>query len=261
MMPEFISTELLVPVVVSMAMIMTRLGFLMIAIPAFGGTLLPKKIAVASVFVMSIAVYTGLPEVRPISLNPVSLIIAVFGEAALGASAGLAARMVFAAIDTAGQVLGVPMGMGFSQAIDPMSNAQSVVTSRFLALIATLLFFALDIHLVLIRYIIESFRGFGPGEVEFHGNVGIFLARKGGLMFNAAIQLAAPVLVTLMGVMAALGMLARIAPKVNLFVLSFAVSIGVGLLALKAALPNIVAYSRGLVLSIEPFVGEMLRNF
>ncbi len=261
MMPEFISTELLLPVVVALTMIITRLGFLMIAIPAFGGTLLPKKILVASVMVMSIAVYTGLPEVHPISLEPVSLIIAAFGEAVLGASAGLATRMVFAAVDTAGQVLGVPMGMGFSQAIDPTSNAQSVVTSRFLSMIATLLFFALDLHLVLIRYIIESFRVFGPGEVVFHGHVGLFLAQKGGMMFNAAIQLAAPVLVTLMGVMASLGMLARIAPKVNLFVLSFAVSIGVGLLALKAALPNVIAFSRGLILSIEPFVGDTLRNF
>lgn len=260
-MPYFFDTELLLPLGVTISMIMTRLAFLFLAAPAFGSEVLPRQIGIAIVFAISIAVYTGLPEIALISLKPIDLLIAVLGEAALGAAAGLAARIVFAAVETAGQVMGVPMGLGFSQSVDPLTNSHTVVTSRFLGLIVAMLFFALDIHLVLIKYIIESFKVLGPGEVVFDGGVGIYLARKAGLMFTSAIQLAAPVLVVLMGVMVSLGILARIAPKVNLFVLSFAVSIGVGLIALKAAVPNIVAYTRGLVSSIEPFVGEVLRNF
>ncbi|MBN2529690.1 MAG: flagellar biosynthetic protein FliR [Deltaproteobacteria bacterium] len=259
-MPGFMDTELLLPTFVTITMIMTRLGFLLLAIPTFGGNLVPKRILAAAIFVMSLAVYTGLPNLTPISLEPTDLIIAVFGEAALGACAGLASQLVFGAVETAGQVLGVPMGLGFSQAIDPLSNAQSVVTARLLGMIATLLFFALDIHLLLIRYIIDSFRILGPGQVIFSGDAGLVLVRKGGMMFSAAIQLAAPVLVTLMGVMVSLGMLARVAPKVNLFVLSFAVSIGVGLLSLKAAVPNIVAFTRALVLSIDTLVSDVLQS-
>ena len=261
LMPAFFDTELVLPLFVSIAMIMTRLVFLFLAMPTFGGALVPRKILAAAVFVISIAVYTGLPDLPVISLDPATLIIALFGEATLGGCAGIAARLIFGAVETGGQVLGVPMGLGFSQAVDPLTSSQTVVTSRFLGMIATMLFFALDVHLVLIRYIIESFRVMGPGEVVFSGDAGYVLARKGSLMFSAAIQLAAPVLVTLMGVMVALGMLARIAPKVNLFVLSFAVSIGVGLLSLKAAIPNIVAFTRGLVLSVDTIVGDVLQNF
>ncbi|MBN2342311.1 MAG: flagellar biosynthetic protein FliR [Deltaproteobacteria bacterium] len=260
-MPFFLDTELLLPLALSIAMIMTRLAFLFLAAPAFGAQVLPRNIGIAIVFVLSIAVYAGLPEVTILSLKPIDLVIAAFGEAALGAAAGLTARIVFSAAETAGQVMGVPMGLGFSQSVDPLTDSQSVVTSRFLGIIVAMLFFALDIHLVLIKYVVESFKILGPGEVVFDGQVGLLLARKGAMMFSSAIQLAAPVLVVLMGIMVSLGILARIAPKVNLFVLSFAVSIGVGLLALKAAIPNIVAYTRGLVLSIEPFVSEVLRSF
>ncbi|MBN2717493.1 MAG: flagellar biosynthetic protein FliR [Deltaproteobacteria bacterium] len=259
-MPSFFDTELLLPVFIAIAMIMTRLVFLFLAMPSFGGSLLPRNILAAAVFVIAVAVYSGLPNIPYISFDPVTLIKAIFGEAVLGAAAGISARIIFGAVETAGQVLGVPMGLGFAQAVDPLSNSQSVVTSQFLGIIVSLMFFALDGHIILIRYIIESFKIMGPGEVVFSGDVGYVLASKGALMFNAAIQLAAPVLVTLMGVMVSLGMLARIAPKVNLFVLSFAVSIGVGLFALKAAIPNIVAFTRGLVLSIEPLVGDVLRN-
>lgn len=260
-MPFFLDSQLLLPLGINIAMIMTRLLFLFISAPAIGSELLPQRISISIVFVISIAVYTGLPEIGMPSLLPIDLVIAAFGEAALGASAGLSARIIFGAVETAGQVMGVPMGLGFSQSVDPLTNTQSMVTSRFLGLIVGMLFFALDVHLVLIKYIVQSFKVMGPGEVIFNGEVGIVLARKAGIMFTAAIQLAAPVLVVLMGIMVSLGMLARIAPKVNLFVLSFAISIGVGLIALKAAIPNIVAFTRNIVNSIEPFVGEVLRSF
>ena len=68
-------------------------------------------------------------------------------------------------------------------------------------------------------------------------------------------------MLVLMCVMIALGLLARVAPKVNLFVLSFAVSIGVGILSLKAALPESLEYIRGLTTRLEPMLGEVIRSF
>jgi flagellar biosynthetic protein FliR len=260
-MPPFVDVELLLPAIATVGLIIVRMGFMFMTAPVISSTAVPMKIKAATVVAISVTIYLGMPRVTLMNLDLISFGVACFGEAAVGAAAGVATRLVFGAVETAGQLIGVPMGLGFSSSVDPLTNTESVAPARFFGLIMSMVFLALDLHLLLIKAIIQSFIIMPPGEVVLDGSVGYLLAQKANLVFIAAVSLAAPVLVVLMGVMVSLGILAKVAPKVNLFVLSFAVSTGVGVLALKAAVPNIVAFTRGLGLKIEPLVASVLSGF
>jgi flagellar biosynthetic protein FliR len=260
-MPGFLNIDTLLPLAIGFSFVLIRMAFLILTAPLFGSKLVPRRIVAASVCVFSFAVYMGLPRHLFFNMTIGDYIVSAFGEAVLGSAAGFGARIVFSAIESAGQVLGVPMGMGFSQVIDPLSNSRSVVTSRFLGAIVALVFLTLDIHHILLAYLVASFNRIPPGNVIVPGEVGFVIVNRAALIFSTAVQLAAPVLIVLLGIMFSLGMLARVAPKVNLFVLSFAISIGVGLIALRAALPNILAYTRTIVGTIDPFVNDILKNF
>jgi flagellar biosynthesis protein FliR len=253
--------DALIPFAIGFTLVAVRIAFLLVSSPLFGSRLIPRNILAAATVVISFAAYMGLPDHKTPPLEALPIAIAIAGEAALGAAAGLTARIVFATVESAGQMIGVPMGLGFANMIDPMSDTTSVVTARFMGIAVSLVFLALDGHHVLLRMIIGSFSSIPPGEVALSSAVGIALSAKVNMMLKAGLQLAAPVMLVLMCVMIALGLLARVAPKVNLFVLSFAVSIGAGILSLKAALPDILSYIRGLTTRLEPMLGEVLRSF
>jgi flagellar biosynthesis protein FliR len=253
--------DVLIPFAIGFTLVAVRVAFLLISSPIFGSRLIPRNILAAAIVVVSFAAYMGLPEHRPPPLEAIPIAIAIAGEAALGAAAGLTARIMFAAVEGAGQMIGVPMGLGFANMVDPMSDTATVVTARFMGIAVSLVFLSLDGHLALLRMVIGSFAAIPPGEVVLSGEVGLKLAAKTGMIFESGLQLAAPVMIVLIGVTIALGLLARVAPKVNLFVLSFAVSIGVGILTLQAALPDMLAYTRGLTTRLEPMLDEILRSF
>ena len=261
-MPLLPDTSVVAPLAVVFGLVLIRIAFLMISSPIFSASLIPKKVLAAVIAVVSFASFMGLSHRPLVPMELTVLIPAGLGEAAVGAAAGLSVRIIFAAIEGAGQLIGVPMGLGFSQAVDPMTNNGSVVTSRFLGVVVGLVFLVMDGHHVLLRMISRSFDIVAPGAASLLSvEVGMTILQKASLIFKSSVQLAAPVLLVLLGVMVALGLLARVAPKVNLFVLSFAISITVGLIALRAAMPNIMVYVRWMVSRTEPMMAEVLGKF
>jgi flagellar biosynthesis protein FliR len=251
----------LLPLGALFLLIATRMGGLFLVAPIFSSHAVPAKVRLSLLLIISFAVMLSLPTGAAPSLEVTSLIVSLFGEGAVGAAAGLSARIVLAAVETAGQLLGTPMGMGFANAVDPMSGGNRVVTSRFLGLIATMAFLALNVHHVLLSMIAQSFQVLPPGYAVPSLVSSKLLLENAAFIFDGAVRLAAPVMIVLLGVMATVGLLARVAPKMNLLVLSFAISVGLGLLTFRSVLPDMVAWIRGVVLRIEPIGMQVLDGF
>ncbi len=253
--------EALIPLFVVFLLISVRITFLFLISPVLSAAPMPRKFTGAILVLISVAVFFGLPDPSAPRLELGTLVLAIVGEASVGTAAGLTARLVFAAAEGAGRLLGIPMGLAFSNMVDPMTRVQAVVTSRFLGLIMAMIFLVLDMHLILIRLVAKSFVVLPPGQVIPSPSVGLHLSEKATLIFNGTMQLAAPVLLVLLGVMMAMAILAKVAPKVNLMVLSFAMSIALGLISMRAAIPEIVTWTRDAVTRIEPLVAETIGHF
>ncbi len=192
----------------------------------------PVKIGLAILITAVVAPTLPSPEIDPGSGAGLLLLAR---ETALGIAMGMAMRVVFAGVAAAGDVIGLQMGLGFAQFYDPQSNGQVPVLGQYLGLLATLTFLSLNGHLVMISTLIESFHAV-PVDAAGAGHW-LLLAEAGGMVMRAALLLSLPLVATLLVVNAALGVLTRSAPQLNIFAIGFPITMIVGFFALMLSLP------------------------
>jgi flagellar biosynthetic protein FliR len=193
---------------------------------------IPVRVKVGLAALTTLALAPSLPA--PQSADPAWLLAQ---QLAIGLAIGLAVQIAFAAFEIAGDLIGLQMGLGFAGFIDPQNADQSPLIGGFLGLVATLVFLAINGHLMMLAGLAESFRAVpvgapAPGAQDLHA-----LALLGGEMFKVGLHLALPVLATMLIVNLALGVLARAAPQLNIFAVGFPATILIGLVALVLAMP------------------------
>ena len=154
----------------------------------------------------------------------------------LGVAMGFAMRLVFAAIDIAGEVIGFQMSLSFATAFDPQNGGQSAVLQEFLGLLATLTFLALNGHLMLIAALAQTFSFLPVTATPLAAGGWGELARAGGYVFAAGVLLALPLIATLLVTSIALGVLTRAAPALNIFAVGFPITLTVGFTMLALSL-------------------------
>lgn len=213
------------------------LGVIALA-PVLGHSSIPRRQKIAFGLIVTLILAPLLPPppaIDPFSLNGV-LILA--NQLLIGVAMGLAMRIVFAAIELAGELVALTMGLNFATFFDPQNHGASSVVSQFLLAIGTLTFLTLDGHLLLLSALAESFRTLPLGASSL-GSQGILgIAEWGSTVFSAAIQLSLPMVAALLVASASLGILTRAAPQLNIFGVGFPISIGFGLLVMGLALPH-----------------------
>ncbi|MFC0135047.1 flagellar biosynthetic protein FliR [Massilia eurypsychrophila] len=220
---------------------LTRILGLIAASPLFGNSSVPQsmKISLGVLLAMMIApAIPALPAVDPMSMAGFLILLQ---ELLIGLSMGFAMRIVFAAIEMAGEVSSLTMGLGFATFFDPLSKGRSSAVSQFLALIATMAFLAVNAHLVLLEALAESFISMPVSATPMAAGAPLELARWGARIFSAGLQLSLPIVAALLITNVALGILTRAAPQLNIFGIGFPVSLGVGLLVISMSLPYLSA--------------------
>jgi flagellar biosynthetic protein FliR len=216
---------------------LTRILGLIAAAPLFGNTAVPVSIKV-SLGVLLAAIMApaipALPAADPMSMAGFLILVQ---ELLVGLALGFSMRIVFAAIEMAGELSSLTMGLGFASFFDPMTAGRSSAVSQFLTLVATMAFLAANAHLVLLQALAESFITLPVSSTPISVGAPLELARWGARIFSAGLQLSLPIVAALLITNVALGILTRAAPQLNIFGIGFPVSLGVGLLVLSLTLP------------------------
>jgi flagellar biosynthetic protein FliR len=176
----------------------------------------------------------GVPAADPMSWAGL-LILAK--ELLTGVAMGFAMRIVFAAVEMAGEISSLTMGLGFASFFDPMSQGRSSAISQFLVWIATLSLLVSNAHLLLFEALAESFITMPVSAAAFHGGGFWSMATWGAKIFSAGLQLSLPIVAALLITNVALGILTRAAPQLNLFGIGFPITLGAGFLVLMISLP------------------------
>ena len=150
---------------------------------------------------------------------------------------GFAVLLVFQGLEMAGGMIGVQMGMGLGEVLDPISGAASNVLRRFYGVLATLIFFMADAHHQVIGGLVGSFALIPPTTLSAESLSLPVLLQISAAMFVVAVRIALPVLAALFIADLGLAMVARTMPQLNVLVVGLPLKIGLGLLILIAALP------------------------
>jgi flagellar biosynthetic protein FliR len=218
--------------------------------PLFSNGAVPLRIRVGFGLAASMAVIPVLPPAPPIDPGS-GLGLAVFAQQIfIGIAIGFVMRLVFAAVDLAGELIGLQMGLSFATFFDPESNGQTAVLSEFMSLLSTLIFLALGGHLMMIEALVRSFEWLPIREAPVQALGWAEVAGTGALLFAAGLLLSLPLITALLITNIAMGVLTRAAPQINLFAVGFPITMTAGfvvlLLSLEAFGPVMATfYERG----------------
>ncbi len=218
--------------------ILFRVAAFLVAIPLIGGAGVPVMVKMLLVLSMSFVLFQTLSFAPPpTDLNLVSLAAALLGEVLIGLIMGMAANLLFSAIEMGSEIVGIQMGLGSANLFDPVSNKQASLIARLQSLVAMLIFLAMNGHYIVLESMMKSFEvlpsfGFYPS-----GPLIQYIMRLAGEMFLLGLKVAIPVIVALLMANVTIGIFARVIPQLNVLLFSFPVTITLGLLMLGFSLP------------------------
>jgi len=224
---------------------LARVIALVAAIPVFAGNQVSGRIKVGLAVATAMLLFPMMAPYTPkVAFNLTEFGLLIVNEVLLGAMIGLVAQLVFTAVSFGGTVIGYQMGFAAANLFDPQTTQQLSLMSQFINILALMAFLALDIHHFFFRIIVESYILLPPGHLDFSQGAVQELMRMGSHMFALGVKFSAPVLALLLIANLVLGILARVFPQLNVFMLSFPINIGVALLVIGLTLNAMFAVLR-----------------
>jgi flagellar biosynthetic protein FliR len=184
-----------------------------------------------------------MPDISPASAPGLLLLVQ---QLMIGYGMGLAMRLAFTAMEMAGHIIGLQMGLGFATFFDPQNSTQVPIMGQLLGVMAMLLFLAINGHLMVITALVESFATLTVGSFAAGGGWKA-LVLAGGNIFTWGALLSLPVLAALMMTNVALAVLTRAAPQLNIFVVGFPITLALGFIVLALSLPYFLPLFNGMV--------------
>jgi len=160
--------------------------------PVFSMRVVPMRVKIGLAFLVALCAQGVLGEQPVISVNGREALGTVAQQVAVGLAIGFAVRLMFAAVELAGEVIGLQMGLNFAAFFDPTSNAQVSAVARFYGYLAMLLFVVINGHLMVLMAVIESFAHF-PTDGNFLQSLQqMRLHEMGAALFSSACGLRCP---------------------------------------------------------------------
>lgn len=211
---------------------LARILALLVAAPPFNNAGVSTRVRLILGLTIAMAITPALPSAPPVDPASGYGLLILAQQMLIGFAMGFSLRLVFSAVDMAGNMIGTQMGLGFATAYDPQSASQTAVISEFLGMLALLVFLAINGHLMVITTLVESFAVLPIGSGSVNSGSWLNIANAGGIVFSSGLLLALPIVVALLITNIALGVLGRVAPQLNLMAIGFPVTIILGFVAL-----------------------------
>lgn len=234
-----ITTAQLNALLAAYAFPLARVLALVSTAPVFGNRGVPRRTRLLLGLAIGVAVAPlagPTPEVSPASFEGLAILVQ---QIVIGTAMALAMRVAFGAIDTAGEIIGLQMGLGFATFFDPQHGNNAPVVSQLLDLLAILFFLALNGHLLMVSTLAHSFQVMPVGAALFGPQAAWTLVAVGAQLFVAGLTLALPVIAALLITNLALGVLTRTAPQLNIFAVGFPITLLLGFFMLALVLPHL----------------------
>jgi len=214
-----------------------RVLALFTAAPVFSQRAIPMRAKVGLAFLVAVCAQATLVGQPVVSINSPQALGTLVQQVVVGLAIGFAVRLVFAALEIAGELIGLQMGLNFASFFDPASNAQISAISRFFMQIGTLVFIVINGHLLLLMAVVKSFDAFPVDGNFMQALAQMRIHEMGSAVFASAFWIALPMIAMLLFVNLALGIISRVAPQMNIYAVGFPVTLTVGLIGIVATLP------------------------
>ena len=221
-------------------LVLARVGGLFVLAPVFSSRTVPVRLRLGLAVAASLL---ALPTVehRGVKLDPVAFGPQLLEQLVIGSALAFGVAAVFAAVEMAGSIVDLSIGFSLAQVINPTLNTQSTALAQVYSLVATMTFLATGAAEMMIAGIVRSFTAIPIDQSPRIGALTALVEHQMAQVVPIALQIAAPVLGTLLLVDVGFAFLARLVPSLNPFAAQFSVKILAGLFAVSVSLPLTIA--------------------
>jgi len=225
------------PQIQAAVLVFIRIGAILVTAPLFGSSNVPLQLKAGLSVVLAMAVFPIINFQEVYLAHVPSLVTAIAGEVLIGVIIGFTARLLFAAVQLAGQLVGFQMGFGIVNVIDPQTSTQVSIIAQLQNVITLLIFLTVNAHYWFILAIAKSFELIPPLGFCFTDSLMEAIVGLSCDMFVIAAKVAAPIIAVLLFTSVALGLIARTVPQMNIFIVGFPLKIAIGLFGVGLSLP------------------------
>lgn len=215
---------------------LTRILALIASSPVLGNKQVAARVKIGLSVLLAIIIAPTLRDIPQVAVGSPQGMLIMVQQIIIGVAMGFTMRLIFTAVEMAGEFAGLQMGLGFASFYDPINATHSAIIAQWLGVIATLTFLAMNGHLYMLSALATSFQTFPIGNMmSAKGFYGV--ANWGGSIFVYALQISLPLLAALLITNLALGILTRAAPQLNLFAVGFPITLAIGFFVLALSMP------------------------
>lgn len=243
----------------TLLLIFVRTSVMLFVFPVFSASQIPVLVRIGLAGLISFVLYRSMPLTAALP-DMGALVAAVVSQVVVGLIVGFVSYLVFTGIQFAGEIIDIQIGFAVANVISPQTQQQVTVIGELQLTLATLVFLISNSHLLMLAGIGGSFHllplPFVTLDPSVAANVVNFLQQA----FLVVFQIAAPAAVSLFLVNVALGLMARVAPQMNVFVVGFPLQIGVGLFMLAVSVPLLVAVAPNLFMESARHMDTVMRG-
>ncbi len=220
-----------------------RIGSAVTIMPGVGDTFTPSNIRLFIALGLSLVLT---PAVTPMLPNPIPttsvLFVLITMEFIIGLFIGTIARILIAALDTAGMVISMASGLGNAQLFNPGFGAQGSLVGAFLSVTGVVILFATNMHHLLFWGLMGSYELFPVGSIPDAGSMAELMTQAIASAFKIGVQISAPFLVVGMLLYIGMGVLTRLMPQVQIFLLAMPLQIVLSLITLSLTVSAIFLF-------------------
>lgn len=207
--------------------------------PVLDNKAFSRRIKIATALALAVIITPMLPNNIVLrELLSIRTLLLIGEQLLWGILFASALQLVFVALQTAGHILSMNMGLGMAMMNDPINGSSTTVISQIIYIFCGLLFFIMDGHLLLVTILFKGFSYWPIGQAINQPTLALIAQGLGWIMASATL-IALPTTFVMLIVQGGFGLLNRVSPTLNLFSLGFPISMLFGLLCISMLVTNI----------------------
>jgi flagellar biosynthesis protein FliR len=223
-------------------LITCRIAGLIFFNPIFGRSNIPNLVKVGLSLGIALSLVGRYADVPVVDYTLFELIYVMLKEFAVGFAVGFIVQMFMTVFHFGGELIDMQMGLSMAMMYDPTSNSQISINGNLMTIMFTLIFFVTNSHLALLGIVAQSFGVIPIGLTPIDSHIGIFFVELFAYILVYAVQLALPIVVTQIIVEVAVGIMMKVVPQVNVFVINLQLKVIIGTLVIITLIPELVKF-------------------
>lgn len=220
-----------------------RFGTAVMIMPGLGDSFVPERIRLLMGIGLSFVLFPVTAKYIPATPPNAFALISLIGmELVIGLFFGTIARIFMMALDTAGMVISTTSGLANAQVFNPALSSQGSLIGAFMSVTGVVVLFSLDLHHLLISGVLESYQVFPVGSLPDMGSLAEFMTKAVSASFAIGIKMSAPFIVLTLIIYIGMGVLARVMPQIQVFLLALPLQILLSIILIAITLSAAFSY-------------------